>query len=104
MSIRANNATKGKHSFTLGSRVILTCHVQGIPTDSEVALFKWYHICNNKESCKIKMADAYYKVADDTLLVDVMSGNQSGWYYCKGLLKNNQSTMIGNTQIEVTGR
>ena len=32
-------------AFTLGTRVLLTCNVTGLPEDSEVLRYKWYHKC-----------------------------------------------------------
>ena len=46
MSIKAYNATgELRDPFTLGTRVLLTCDVTGLPEDSEVVSNKWYHNC-----------------------------------------------------------
>ena len=68
-------------AFTLGTRVLLTCNVTGLPKDSEVLSYKWYHNCAY-ERCKIQGGDPYYRVVADTLLVDVTSENNVGRYHC----------------------
>ena len=91
MKIRAYNATGevnivrnnqiGEIAFTLGTRVLLTCDVTGLPVDNEVLSYRWYHKCTF-ESCEIREGDPYYRVAADTLLVDVTSENNVGRYHC----------------------
>ena len=46
--------------------------------------FKWYHKCTGSPNleCEIRDGDPYYRVASDTLLVDVTSSDQGGRYYC----------------------
>ena len=39
-------------SFTLGTRVLLTCDVTGLPEGSEVIKYKWYHNCT-RPMCEI---------------------------------------------------
>ena len=88
VSIRAYNATGElditRDPFTLGTRVLLTCDVTGLPEGSEVVSFKWYHNCPelHNSRCEIKDRDPYYRVVNDSLLVDVTSLNQGGRYYC----------------------
>ena len=47
VSITAYNATGEldirRDPFTLGTRVLLTCDVTGLPEDSEAVSCKWYH-------------------------------------------------------------
>ena len=87
MSIRAYNATgeldTKRDRFTLGTRVLLTCNVTGLPEDSEVN-YKWYHNCTGRPNsrCEIQDRDPYYRVVKDTLLVDVTSLKQGGRYHC----------------------
>ena len=61
-------------SFTLGTRVLLTCDVTGLPEGSEVISYKWYQCpqmgCVVQE---IQEGTPYYRVVADTLLVDVTS-------------------------------
>ena len=88
VSIKAYNATGeldiGRDPSTLGTRVLLTCDVTGLPEDSEVVSYKWYHNCTGHPTalCEIQDRDPYYRVVNDTLLVDVTSLDQGGRYYC----------------------
>ena len=47
--IKAYNATGEldirSDPFTLGTRVLLTCDVTGLPEGSEVVSYRWYHNC-----------------------------------------------------------
>ena len=86
--IKAYNATGElditRHSFTLGTRVLLTCDVTGLPENSEALNYRWYHNCTGRPNsrCEIQDRDPYYKVVKDTLLVDVTSLGQGGRYHC----------------------
>ena len=86
--ISAYNATgeldTTRDPFTLGTRVLLTCDVTGLPEGSEVVNYKWYHNCPGRPNsrCEIQDGDPYYRVVKDTLLVDVTSLDQGGRYYC----------------------
>ena len=88
MSIRAYNATGEldirRDPFTLGTRVLLTCNVRGLPEGSEVVNYRWYHNCagHPNSRCEIRDDDPYYRVVKDTLLVDVTSLDQGGRCYC----------------------
>ena len=91
MSIKAYNATgeldTANHPFmTLGTRVLLTCDVTGLPEVSEVVSYRWYHNCTGRPTALCELQDRdrdpYYKVVKDTLLVDVISLDQGGRYYC----------------------
>ena len=90
VSIRAYNATGElditRDPFTLGTRVLLTCDVTGLPEGSEVVSYNWYHNCTelHNPSCQIHDRDPYYRAVKDTLLVDVTSFNKGGRYYCNG--------------------
>ena len=91
VTIRAHNSTgevnivpknqNGGIAFTLGTRVLLTCDMTGLPEGSEVLSYKWYHKCQF-ERCEIQEGDPYYRVVADTLLVDVTSENNVGRYHC----------------------
>ena len=52
------------NSFTLGTRVLLTCDVTGLPEGSEVISYKWYHNCT-RPMCEIQEGTPYYRVVDD---------------------------------------
>ena len=87
--IRAYNATgniipEHKDAFTLGTRVLLTCDVTELPEGSEVVSYRWYHGCTGqpKSGCEIGDRNPYYRVVSNTLLVDVISQDQGGRYYC----------------------
>ena len=87
--IRVYNATgkldtKTNPFMTLGTRVLLICDVTGLPEDSEVVSYRWYHNCAGPldNRCEIQDRDPYYRVVKDTLLVDVTSLDQGGRYYC----------------------
>ena len=91
VTIRAYNATGEVNimtnnqirvvAFTLGTRVVLTCDVTGLPEGREVLSYKWYHNCAY-ERCEIREGDPYYRAVADTLLVDVISENNVGRYHC----------------------
>ena len=88
VSIRAYNAMGeldiSRDPFTLGTRVLLTCNVTGLPEGSEVVNYKWYHNCTELPNarCEIHDRDLYYRAVKDTLLVDVTSLDQGGRYSC----------------------
>ena len=69
-------------SFTLGTSVLLTCDVAGLPEGSEVIRYKWYHNCSGPV-CAIQEGTPYYRAVDNTLLVDVTSQLMGGRYYCE---------------------
>ena len=82
LNIRGNEFIRDP--FTLGTRVLLTCDVTGLPENSEALSYKWYHNCTGRPNsrCEIQDRDPYYRVVNDTLLVDVISLDQGGRYYC----------------------
>ena len=108
VSISAYNATGElyirRDPFTLGTRVLLTCDVTGLPEDSGVVNYKWYHNCTGRPNsrCEIQDRDPYYRVVKDTLLVDVTSLDQGGRYYCT--VQHQQETHSGVTrELAVAG-
>ena len=89
LSITAYNATgelnlRRNPFITLGTRVLLTCDVTELPEGSEVVSFKWYHNCTElpNSRCEIKDREDYYRVVNDSLLVDVTSLKLGGRYSC----------------------
>ena len=92
VNIVANNQIGGI-AFTLGTRVLLTCDVTGLPVDNVVLSYRWYHKCTF-ESCEIREGDPYYRVAADTLLVDVTSENNVGRYHCIVTYRNMQGASV----------
>ena len=108
--IRAYNATgnivpQHKDAFTLGTRVLLTCDVTELPESSEVVSYRWYHGCTGRanSSCEMRNRDPYYRVVDDTLLVDVTSQDQGGRYYCFVKFSNMPQSTHFTSNIAVTG-
>ena len=90
-------------SFTLGTRVLLTCDVTGLPEGSEVIRYKWYHDCTGP-MCEIQEGTPYYRAVDDTLLVDVTSHDMRGRYYCEADYGNKQRRRPStSTVINVAG-
>ena len=97
--IKAYNATREletrNNSITLGTRVLLTCDVTGLSEGNETVSYRWYHKCPGHPGidCEIQDGDPYYRVASDTLLVDVTSCDQGGRYYCSvhGLQKTERA-------------
>ena len=67
-----NNVFTRRDAFTLGTRVLLTCDVTGLPQGGTLSSYRWYHNCTHGR-CEIQDADPYYRVVNDTLLVDVTS-------------------------------
>ena len=67
-------------SLILGTRVLLTCDVTGLPEGSEVIRYKWYHNCTQVTECEIQDGTPYLRVVADTLLVDVTSHDLGGRY------------------------
>ena len=89
-------------SFTLGTRVLLTCDVTGLPEGSEVIRYKWYHNCTQVK-CEIQDEASYLRVVTDTLLVDVTSHDLGGRYYCDAEYGNEQRMRGFTSAITVTG-
>ena len=108
LKIRAYNATGEVNivqnnqirvvAFTLGTRILLTCDVTGLPEGSEVLSYKWYHNCAY-ERCEIRDGDPYYRVVADTLLVDVTSENNVGRYHCHATYRNMGEESVTAKQI-----
>ena len=109
MSIRAYSAIGElaikRDPFTLGTRVLLTCDVTGLPEGSEVLRYRWYRNCASIISSLCEMRDGdspYYRVVKDTLLVDVTSLDHGGRYYCT--VQHQQERRRGTTrELSVTG-
>ena len=87
MTIRVYNVTSKmeitRQPLTLGTRVLLTCNVTGLPNGSEAHSYGWYHNCtgHRDNSCEIQNGQSY-SVMNDTLLMNVTSWNQGGRYSC----------------------
>ena len=106
--IRAYNATGEldlrRDHFTLGTRVLLTCDVIGLSEGSETLSYRWYHNCesviNLNSRCEIRNGEPYYRIANDTFLVDVTSPDQGGRYFCSLPGLNERGT---TPELSVTG-
>ena len=79
-----NNVLTKRDAFTLGTRVLLTCDVTGLSQGGRLISYKWEHNCTGGTHgrCEIRDRDPYYRVVNDTLLVDVTSRDLGGRYYC----------------------
>ena len=113
VKIRAYNAsgkldiesinTRHRDGFTLGTRVLLTCDVTGLPEGSEVIRYNWHHNCTGP-MCEIQEGTPYYRAVGDTLLVDVTSHDMGGRYYCEAEYGNEQrKRQSTSTTINVAG-
>ena len=94
-----------RDSLTLGTRVLLTCDVTGLPEGSEVIRYKWYHRCPQMECMiqEVQEGTPYYRALADTLLVDVTSHDLAGKYYCDVQYYNEQTMRVPTPQVTVTG-
>ena len=93
-------------AFTLGTRVLLTCDVTGLLEVNKVVGYKWYHNCTGRlnSTCQILDRDPYYRVVNDTLMVDVTSWDQGGRYYCTvHYLQEANPTVAVTLEISVAG-
>ena len=109
VSVRAYNATGElditRDPFTLGTRVLLTCDVTGLSEDSEVVRYRWFHSLtgDTRERYQIKDRYSYYKIVNDTLLVDVTSLDQQGKYTCFVSFSNAPQSSGSTARITVAG-
>ena len=55
-----------------GTRLLLTCDVNGLPEGSVITSYKWYHNCSTGR-CEIQKESPYYTPVNDTLLVDAIT-------------------------------
>ena len=110
MRIRAYNATGADittNNFTLGTRVLLTCNVTRLPKGDKVVRYRWFHNCTQHPDsrCDIQDGDPYYRVVNDTLLVDVTSWDEGGRYYCTvHYLQEANPTVAVTLGISVAGQ
>ena len=76
-----------KVAITQGTRLLLTCNVTGLPENSEVDRYRWFHILTSDSQGtqgrhEIRAGDPYYRVVKDTLLIHFNSLDQGGKYTC----------------------
>ena len=110
LRIKAYNATgeldiTNNNPFTLGTTVLLTCDVTGLPQGDKVVSYRWYHNCTStpNSGCEIQDGDPYYRVVNDTLLLDVTSWDQGGRYYCTVHYLQEANPIVAVTRISVAG-
>ena len=56
-----------------GTRLLLTCDVEGLPEGAVVTSYRWYHSSTSTGAYEIRRESPYYKPVNDTLLVDATS-------------------------------
>ena len=76
-----------KVAITQGTRLLLTCDATGLPENSEVDRYRWFHSLTGGSQGtqgrhEIQDRDPYFRVVKGTLLVDVISLDQGGKYTC----------------------
>ena len=109
MKIKAYSATGElnirRDSFTLGTRVLLTCDVAGLPEGSEVLSYRWFHSLtgDTQGRYQIRDRDPYYRAVKDTLLIDVTSKDQRGKYTCFVSFSNAPQSSGSTAVITVAG-
>ena len=94
-----NNVLTKRDAFTLGTRVLLTCDVTGLSQGGTLISYRWEHNCTGGTHgrCEIRDRDPYYRVVNDTLLVDVTSWDLGGRYYCFVYLRKGASATSLNS-------
>ena len=106
--IRAYRATGevDMQAFTQGTILLLTCDVIRLPNeDSEVVSYRWFHSLtgDTQNRYQIQDRDPYYRVVNDTVLVDVTSLDQGGRYTCFVSFSNAPQTSASTAIITVVG-
>ena len=86
VKIKAYNATGevtlGEDNVPQGTRLLLTCDVEGLTEGKLTISYKWYHNCSTGR-CEIR-GDPYYIPVNDTLLVDATSWEgRPRRFYCE---------------------
>ena len=101
----SNNVPEHRDAFTLGTRVLLTCDVKGLLEGSEVVSYRWFHNCMGSfnSGCEMRNREPYYRIVDDTILVDVISQDQGGRYYCFVKFSNIPQSSHFTSNIAVAG-
>ena len=105
--IRAYRATGELdiQAFTLGTRLLLTCDVIGLPKGNEVVNYRWFHSLTGytQDRYQIQDGDPYYRVVKDTILIDVTSWDQEGKYTCFVSFSNAPQSSGSTAIITVKG-
>ena len=88
-------------AITLGTRLLLICNVTGLSENNVVVSYRWFWSCagGNQGRCEIRDGDPYYRVVNDTLLVDVTSLDHGKRYYCVVRVSNASGLSTGFTAI-----
>ena len=97
-----------KVAITQGTRLLLTYDVTGLPENSEVDRYRWFHSLTGDSQgtqgrYEIQGRDPYYRVMKDTLLVDVISLDQRGRYTCFVSFSNAPQSSGSTAIITVKG-
>ena len=89
-----------------GTRLLLTCDVEGLPVGSVVNSYKWYHNCSIG-ICEIQRESPYYTAVNDTLLVDATTWDgRKRRHICQVEYRSSQgrtSNQTGFTAISLAG-
>ena len=95
----------GRDAFTLGTRVLLTCNVTRIIEGNEVVSYRWFRTCTGvpNRGCEIRDEDPYYRVVNDTLLVDITNWEQGGKYSCFVMFSTSPLSSVATPSITVAG-
>ena len=94
-----------KVAITLGRRILLTCGVTGLSEENGVISYRWFHshTGGTKDRYEIHDRHPYYRVAKDTLLIDVTSWDQGGKYTCFVKLKTDAPSIGSAAVLTVEG-
>ena len=83
-----------------GTRLLLTCDVNGLPEGYVITSYKWYHNCSTGR-CEIERESPYYTRVNDTLLMDATTwGGGRRRHFCQVEYRSaggTTSNMIGHT-------
>ena len=97
-----------KVAITQGTRLLLTCNVTGLPENSEVVSYRWFHRLTGGSQgtqgrSEIRAGDPYYRVVKDTLLIHFTSLDQGGKYTCFVSFSNAPQSSGSTAIITVEG-
>ena len=66
-----------------GTRLLLTCDVEGLPEGAVVDGYRWYHSSTSTGAYEIRRESPYYKQVNDTLLIDATSWGNGRRHTCE---------------------
>ena len=88
-----------------GTRVLLTCDVEGQPEGNLEISYSWYQQCAEGK-CEIREGDPYHTAVNDTLLVDATSWDGGRRYNCEVKYQSEEGSsgiQSGSTILRLTG-